>query len=117
MSKKGLLLCVCQGNCPSFEGLDEYEALNRLRRDKLIDWVGIHPQLCSKDGDKYLIELLKGSDVDELYVGGCDPVMQEKMFRDAFEKAGFDQDKFKAVEIRNLNTDEVEEKLREAIGA
>lgn len=117
MSKKGLLLCVCQGSCPSFKDMDEYEVLNQLRREELVDWVGLHPQLCSKDGDRYLIELLRGADVDELYVGGCDPVMQEKMFRDAFEAAGFSQDKFTGVEIRNLNTEQVVDKLKKALEA
>lgn len=115
MAKKGLLICVCQGNCPSFEGLDEYEALNAIRREKLVDWAGIHPQLCSKDGDKYLIELLRGAEVDELYVGACTPTMQQKMFRGAFEEVGFNKDNFFPVEIRNMNTEEVVEALKEAI--
>lgn len=117
MIKKGLLLCVCQGNCPSFQELDEYEALNNIRREELVEWVGLHPQLCSTDGDKYLIELLKGADVDELYIGACDPVMQVKMFKDAFLKAGFSADKFHPVEIRNLNTEQVIEKLKAAINS
>ena len=117
MVKKGLLLCVCQGNCPSFQELDEYKALNDIRRAGLVEWVGLHPQLCSTDGDKYLVELLKGSDVDELYVGACDPTMQIKMFRDAFEKAGFSADKFHPVEIRNLNTEQVVEKIKAALNS
>ena len=76
-----------------------------LDQKKLVDWVGIHPQLCSEDGDVYLATLLKGSDVDELYVAGCDPNMQRKMFRDAFEMAGFPRSNHKGIEIRNLDTD------------
>ena len=105
--KRGLLFCVCLGTCPSFKDTNEYEVLNAIRREKLVDWVGIHPQLCSTDGDEYLKTLLSNSNVDELYVAGCDPVMQKKMFRDAFDAAGFDRDKHIGIEVRNMRTEEV----------
>jgi len=45
--------------------------------------------------------------MDELYVAGCDPVMQKKLFRDALGMAGFDGDKHIGIEIRNMKTNEV----------
>jgi len=105
--KRGLLFCVCLGTCPSFKETNEYEVLNALRREKLVDWVGLHLQLCSADGDEYLKILLSGNDVDELYVAGCDPVMQKKLFRDALGAAGFDGDKHIGIEVRNMKTEEV----------
>ena len=113
--KIGLLFCVCLGTCPSFKDTNEYEVLNAIRREKLVDWVGIHPQLCSTDGDEYLKTLLSDSNVDELYVAGCDPVMQKKMFRDAFDAAGFDRDKHIGIEVRNMKTEEVIETIKKAI--
>ncbi|HHW03998.1 MAG TPA: heterodisulfide reductase subunit A-like protein [Thermoanaerobacterales bacterium] len=115
MSKKGLLLCVCQGTCPSFKAMDVFEVLNTVRREKLVDWVGLHPQLCSDDGEKYLIDLLKGADIDELYVAGCDPTMQRKMYRDAFEGAGFNKENHIGIEIRNMNTEQVVNAIKEAL--
>ena len=115
MAKKGLLLCVCLGTCPSFQKMDIFEVLNRARREKLVDWVGIHPQLCSEDGDVYLATLLKGSDVEELYVAGCDPNMQRKMFRDAFEAAGFPRGSHRGIEIRNLDTDQTFAEIEKAV--
>jgi len=105
MANKGLLMCVCQGNCPSFQQMNIFEVGNAIRREKLVDYVGIHPQLCSTDGDKFLTTLLKGDSTDELYVAACDPTMQVKMFRDAMDAASFDKEHFHAVEIRNLDTD------------
>lgn len=114
--KRGLLLCVCQGTCPSFHQMDIFEVLNSLRRDKLIDWVGIHPQLCADDGDVYLKELLGGArDLDRLYVAGCDPTMQKKMFRFAFEEAGFDPAKHKGVDIRNMTTEQAIAAIKQLI--
>ena len=110
--KRGLLFCVCLGICPSFKDTNEYEVLNAIRREKLVDWVGIHPQLCSTDGDEYLKALLSNSNVGELYVAGCDPVMQKKMFRDAFDAAGFDRDKHIGIEVRNMKTEEVIETIK-----
>ena len=113
--KRGLLFCVCLGTCPSFKDINEYEVLNALRKEKLVDWVGLHPQLCSTDGDEYLKTLLKGNDVDELYVAGCDPVMQKKMFRDAFDAAGFERNKHIGIEVRNMKTDEVINLIKKVI--
>jgi len=115
MSKKGLLLCVCQGTCPSFQEMNVFEVLNSLRRENIFDWVGLHPQLCAEDGDRYLRELLKGAEIDELYVAGCDPVMQKKMFRDAFGEAGFNKDKHIGIEIRNMNTEQTIEAIKKAV--
>jgi len=113
--KRGLLFCVCLGTCPSFKQINEYEVLNALRREKLVDWVGLHPQLCSTDGDEYLKVLLTGNDVDELYVAGCDPVMQKKLFRDALGAAKFDGDKHIGIEVRNMKTDEVIDTIKKAV--
>lgn len=115
MGKKGLLLCVCQGTCPSFHQMDVFEVLNSIRRENLVDFVALHPQLCATDGDEYLKTLTKNKDIDMLYVAGCDPTMQEKMFRDAFESASFDRTKHKGVDIRNMTTEQAVEKIKELI--
>ncbi|MBC7320211.1 heterodisulfide reductase subunit A-like protein, partial [bacterium] len=31
MAKKGVILCVCQGTCPSFQQMNIFEVLNTLR--------------------------------------------------------------------------------------
>ena len=116
MAKKGLLLCVCQGNCPSFQQMNIFEVGNAVRREKLIDYMAIHPQLCSTDGDKFLSTLLAGDSTDELYVGACDPTMQVKMFRDAFDAAGFSKEKTHGVDIRNMNTEQAVDALKNLIG-
>jgi heterodisulfide reductase subunit A-like polyferredoxin len=104
MANKGLLMCVCQGNCPSFQQMNIFEVGNAIRRSKLVDYVAIHPQLCSTDGDKFLTALLQGNSTDKLYVAACDPTMQIKMFRDAFSAAGFSPENVKGVDIRNMDT-------------
>jgi heterodisulfide reductase subunit A-like polyferredoxin len=115
MSKKGLLLCVCQGTCPSFQEMDIFEVGNALRREKLIDYFAIHPQLCARDGDIFLETLLAGDQTDKLYVAACDPLMQTKMFRDALEKAGFDPENHVGIDIRNKNTEEAIAALKELL--
>ncbi|MCM8777760.1 MAG: heterodisulfide reductase subunit A-like protein [Candidatus Omnitrophica bacterium] len=113
--KKGLLLCVCQGTCPSFKGMDIFEVLNTIRREKLVDFVSIHPQLCADDGDEFLNTLMSNKEVDRLFVAGCDPRMQQKMFRDAFNKAGFNPEKHFAVDIRNMTTEQAIETIKKLI--
>jgi len=115
MANKGLLLCVCQGTCPSFHKMNVFEVLNELRREKLIDLVAVHPQLCADDGDQFLQTFLSGHQIDRLYVAGCSPTMQEKMFRDSFTKAGFDIKNFVGIEIRNLDTNQAIEIIKKGI--
>jgi len=106
MGKKGFILCVCQGTCPSFTKMDIFAVLSDVRREKLFDYVCLHPQLCVDDGDEFIQVLLSGGETEKLYVAGCDPRMQGKMFRDAFEAAGFDKEKHIALDIRNKTTEE-----------
>lgn len=113
MGKKGFILCVCQGTCPSFTKMDIFAVLSDVRREKLFDYVCLHPQLCVDDGDEFIQVLLSGGETDTLYVAGCDPRMQGKMFRDAFEEAGFDKDKHVALDIRNKTTEEAVAAIKE----
>lgn len=117
MAKKGVILCVCQGSCPSFHQMNIFEVLNALRREKLVDFVAIHPQLCADDGDKFFNVFLSGVDgeVEKLVIAGCDPNMQKKMFRDAFESTGFDKAKHIGVDIRNMTTEQAIEAIKKVL--
>lgn len=115
MAKKGLILCVCQGTCPSFKKMDILEVVNGIRREKLVDFASIHPQLCADDGDQYLKILLDNKSVDKLYVAGCDPLMQQKMFKDSFAAVDFDRAKHIPLDIRNKSTEEAVAAVKELI--
>jgi len=95
--------------------MDIFAVLNQLRREQVFDWVGLHPQLCSDDGDVFLRELLRGAEVDQLYVAGCDPRMQAKLFRDAFEGAVFPREAQVGLYIRNMNTEQVVVAIKQAV--
>ncbi|GAA5343785.1 MAG: hypothetical protein canaca05_12990 [Anaerolineaceae bacterium] len=115
MGKKGLLLCVCQGTCPSFQGMNIFEVINAIRREKLVDFVAIHPQLCADDGDIYLKTIAADKSIEQLIIAGCDPVMQSKMFRDAFREAGFDTSHHFAADIRNMQTEQAIDAIKNLI--
>ena len=115
MANKGLLLCVCQGNCPSFQKMNIFDVGNSVRREKLVDYIAIHPQLCATDGDRFLSTLLKGKSTDELYVAACDPTMQVKMFRDALESAGFSKGNIHGVDIRNMDTSQATAAIKKMV--
>lgn len=115
MAKKGLLLCVCQGICPSFKQMDIFAVINAIRKENLVDFVSIHPQLCAADGDEYLRILLANRGIDKLYVAACDPLMQKKMFRDSLTASGFDASKHIALDIRNKTTEQAVEAIKKMI--
>lgn len=113
--KEGFLFCVCQGTCPSFAKENAYEITNMVRKNFNVEFAAIHPQLCADDGDRFLRNLLKGTELDILYVAGCDPVMQKKMFKESFEAVGFDDNKRVGIDVRNKTTEEVETQVKELI--
>lgn len=115
MGKKGLLLCVCQGTCPSFHEMDIFEVLNTIRRENIVDFVALHPQLCADDGDEFLKTLMPNKEIDKLFVAGCDPRMQQKMFKDAFKEAGFDVSHHFPVDIRNMTTEKAVDTIKKLI--
>jgi len=114
---KGLILCVCQGTCPSFQKMNIFEVVNHFRRNKKIDFALIHPQLCSNDGDNFWKVLLgeSGGRIDKIVVAGCDPTMQKKLFGWIFKELDFDESKFTGVEIRNMSTEDAIKTIEKAI--
>lgn len=111
--KNGFILCVCQGTCPSFTKMDIFAVLSDVRREKIFGYVCLHPQLCVGDGEEFLEALLSGNQTEKLYVAACDPQMQCKMFRDAFEKVGFDKSRHIPLDIRNKTTAEAVAAIKE----
>jgi len=95
--------------------MDIFEVLNTIRREKIVDFVAIHPQLCADDGDEFLKDLVANKEINKLFVAGCDPRMQQKMFRDAFKEAGFDATHHFAVDIRNMKTEEAASAIKRLI--
>ncbi|MFB3915369.1 MAG: hypothetical protein ACE14M_01475 [Terriglobales bacterium] len=111
--KPRFIMCNCTGECPGFKDLNFWQLLNYVRNELDSEYAVLHPQLCVDDGERFLAEVLKP---DTLFViGGCDPRMQKKMFRDAFEKAGlsFDQQVI-PIDLRAMPTEKAMEKVREA---
>ncbi len=111
--KPRFILCNCTGECPGFKDMNFWQLLNFIRNELNSEYAVLHPQLCVDDGERFFQEILKP---DTLYViGACDPRMQKKMFRDAFEKAGISFDKqVIPLDLRVMPTDKAIEKVKEA---
>jgi len=112
---KGLILCVFGGTCPSCNEMDVLKVLDAIRQEKLVDFVEYHPQICTEDGNQYLKDLLSNMSIDKLYVAGCDPLMQQKMFRKTFKAVGFDKTKLIAIDVRSLTTEQAVSSIKELI--
>ena len=111
--KPRFILCNCTGECPGFKDMNFWHVLNYIRNELNSEYAVLHPQLCVDDGERFFQEILKP---DTIYiVGACDPRMQTKMFRDAFEKAGvsFDQQVI-PLDLRTLTTEQALEKVKQA---
>jgi len=99
--------------------MDIWDFINILRKSESFAYAMIHPMLCDEDGERFLAEFLKKG--WKFMVAGCAPVMQKKLFRDAFAKAGLDVEKdLIPVDVRNMTTEEavdlVEKTVKEHLG-
>lgn len=111
--KPRFIMCNCTGECPGFKDMNFWKLLNYVRNELKSEYAVIHPQLCVDDGDRFLEDILKPGVT--YVIGGCDPRMQKKMFRDPFEKKGIDFDKqVVAIDLRNMTTEEAMKRVTEA---
>jgi heterodisulfide reductase subunit A-like polyferredoxin len=112
--KIGFLFCVCTGKCTGFKDLDFWDFINVIRSTYPVEYAFIHPMLCDEDGERFFNEFLKPG--RKYFIAGCAPVMQKKLFRDAFEKAGLDINKdLIPLDVRNMTTDKALEVVKKAL--
>ncbi len=111
--KVRFILCNCTGECPGFQNMNFWKLLNYVRNELETEYAVLHPQLCMDDGERFLREVLKPG--ERYIVGACDPRMQKKMFRDAFEKAGIAFDEHVIpLDLRTLTTEQAIDKVKQA---
>lgn len=112
--KPRFIMCNCTGECPGFKDMNFWRLLNYVRNELDSEYAVLHPQLCMDDGERFLLEVLKRGET--FVIGACDPRMQKKMFRDAFEKAGIGFDEHVIpLDLRTLTTEQAMDKVREAL--
>jgi heterodisulfide reductase subunit A-like polyferredoxin len=115
--KPRFIMCFCTGECPGFAKTELWKLINFVRNELDVEYAIVHPQLCVDDGDRFLKDYLQEGLTDRVYiVGGCDPRMQKKMFKDAFKEKGLDIDKqLVPLDLRNMSTEEAMKKVQEAV--
>ena len=112
--KPSFIFCVCTGKCPGFKDLDMWDFINIVRAEYPVEYAFIHPMLCDEDGERFLEDFLRKD--RQYFVAGCAPVMQKKLFRDAFEKAGLDINKdLIPLDVRNMTTEKALETVKKAL--
>ena len=110
------VMCICTGQCPGFEKLDLWDLINYVRNELDVEYALVHPQLCVDDGDAFWRDYAKPG--VKYIVGGCDPRMQRKMFKDAMSDAGADfETQVVSLDLRNLETAQAIETVTQAVGA
>ncbi|RLI59805.1 MAG: hypothetical protein DRO93_07935 [Candidatus Thorarchaeota archaeon] len=102
---------MCTGKCPGLEKMDIWDSINAVRMTLTVRHGVVHPQLCESDGGAYLEDVLTPG--QKVFIGGCAPAMQYKLFRDAFEKRGMDvKTDLVPIDVRDLTTEEAAEKVK-----
>ena len=112
--KIGFILCVCTGKCPGFSKMDIWDFINIIRAEYPVEYAFVHPMLCDEDGDRFLAEFLKKG--RKYMITGCAPVMQKKLFRDAFKAAGLDVKKdLIPLDVRDMKTEDALKVVKKAL--
>lgn len=117
MSKPRFIMCFCTGECPGFAKLELWKFINYVRNTLDIEYAIIHPQLCVDDGERFLKDYLHQGNKEIVYIiGGCDPRMQRKLFKDVFIEKGLDIDKqLISLDLRNMTTEEAIKKVEDTV--
>lgn len=115
--KPRFIMCICTGECPGFAKLDLWKLINFVRNELDVEYAIVHPQLCVEDGDRFWRDYLKENRRDIVYiVGGCDPKMQRKLFKEVFAAKGLDIERqLISLDLRNMETSEAMKKVEEAV--
>ena len=110
------VMCMCTGQCPGFAKLDMWSLINYVRNEVDVDYAVIHPQLCVDDGDAFLRDLAQQG--VHYVIGGCDPRMQRKMFKDVFAEKGLDfEAQVTPLDLRDMETPQAIAKVTETVEA
>lgn len=108
------VMCFCTGKCPGFEKLDLWDLINYVRNELDVEYAIVHPQLCVDDGDAFWRDYAKPG--VKYVVGGCDPRMQRKMYKDALDDIGVSfEEAVVALDLRNLTTPEAIDRVTQAM--
>jgi heterodisulfide reductase subunit A-like polyferredoxin len=108
------VMCFCTGKCPGFEKLDLWDLINYVRNELDVEYAIVHPQLCVDDGEAFWRDYAKPG--VKYIVGGCDPRMQRKMYKDAVADVGVSFDEqIVPLDLRNLTTAEAIERVKKAV--
>lgn len=115
--KPRFIMCICTGECPGFAKLDLWKLINYVRNELDVEYAIVHPQLCVDDGDRFFRDYLKDGPTNIIYIiGACDPKMQRRLYREAFESKKLDMDKnLISLDLRNMSTEEAMRKVAEAV--
>ncbi|MEM2921413.1 MAG: hypothetical protein QXF26_03755 [Candidatus Bathyarchaeia archaeon] len=104
----GMIFCVCTGKCPGFKDMDYWDFINVVRTTYPVEYAIIHPMLCDEDGERFFNR--------KYLIAGCAPVMQKKLFRDAFKEAGLDiQRDLIPLDVRNMTTEQALEAVKKSL--
>lgn len=113
-NKPVFVMCYCTGECPGFQSLNLWQLVNRARNEMDVEFAIVHPQLCVDDGERFWKNFAKPG--QKYLVGGCDPRMQRKMYKDALAAVGADFDtQVTAIDLRNMETDAAIQKVSETL--
>ena len=108
------VMCFCTGKCPGFEKLDLWDLINYVRNELDVEYAIVHPQLCVDDGDAFWRDYAKPG--VKYIVGGCDPRMQRKMYKDSLSEVGVSfEGQIVPLDLRNLTTSEAIERVKKAV--
>lgn len=111
-----VLLCNCKGLCASFKDADMNTLPFAIESDLDVKYTVLHPQLCGQGGNAVLEDVFRSATPDTyVLVGACAPDTQAKLFKRIMRTTGFDEHHMISVDIRGVDNDGIEKRIKEAV--
>jgi len=100
LERKGIavFLCTCRGGIGKRVDLEAIAAA--LKRDPRVVSVGIHDDLCSREGQEFLKSEARANKFERAAIGACSPNVQGLMLNRALEEEGLNRYLIEQVNIR-----------------
>jgi heterodisulfide reductase subunit A len=110
MPKIGVYICHCGTNIAGKVNIKE--ALDFAQTLPGVALARDYKFMCSEPGQNLIVEDIKNEKLDRIVVASCSPLMHEKTFRRAVQKAGLNQYLFHMANIREHCSWVTEDKVR-----
>lgn len=113
LPQAAVLLCKC-GEFAGAEGIDLDMIKSELQKHRGVGTVHVVNSICSDEGQKEALDVLKKAKCNRLLIGACQPFMYRRKVRDIAKKAGYNSSLVQIFDLLGIARRGTEEASKQA---